>query len=67
MSIVLRDLQTKKIVFFSGKGADSSMLEQAIRRPSESDGDFIKTIDAYAVTGLRTLVYVRTSGARSVV
>ena len=56
MSIVLRDLQTKKIIFFC-KGADSSMLERADPASIERSGDFTKTIDAYAVTGLRTLVY----------
>ncbi len=56
MSIVLRDLQTQKIVFFC-KGADSSMLERADPASIERSGDFTKTIDAYAVTGLRTLVY----------
>lgn len=54
MSIVLRDLQTSKIVFFC-KGADSSMLERATS--ASVDADFTKMIDAYAVTGLRTLVY----------
>ena len=48
MSIVLRDLQTKKIVFFC-KGADSSMLERADPASIERSGDFTKTIDAYAV------------------
>ena len=56
MSIVLRDLQTKKIIFFC-KGADSSMLERADPASIERSGDFTKTIDAYAVAGLRTLVY----------
>ena len=48
MSIVLRDLQTKKIIFFC-KGADSSMLERADPASIERSGDFTKTIDAYAV------------------
>jgi magnesium-transporting ATPase (P-type) len=48
MSIVLRDLQTQKIVFFC-KGADSSMLERADPASIERSGDFTKTIDAYAV------------------